>query len=67
MMPAWTAEEHLGDRDKRFEDRFKVGSERVDGIRITSTFLALFYTNLCLASHVKFHHTLITLCFFITK
>ena len=52
MMPAWTAEENLGDRDKGFEDRFKVGSESVDGIRMTSRFLAVFYTNLCLASQV---------------
>lgn len=39
-MSAWTSEENLQGRDKRFEDRFKVGKKSVDGIRMTLRFLA---------------------------
>lgn len=42
----------LGGRVTRFVDRFKVGSKSMHGIRMTSRFLALFYTNLCLAIQV---------------
>lgn len=39
-MSAWTSEETLQGRDKRFEDRCKVGKKSVDGIRMTLRFLA---------------------------
>ena len=39
-MSAWTSEETLQGRDKRFEDRCKVGKKSVDGLRMTLRFLA---------------------------
>lgn len=65
MMSAWTSEENLQGRDKRFEDRFKVGRS-VDGIRMTLRFLAFIQCMLGISS-MKFQHSLITLCVLITK
>lgn len=58
MMPAWTSEGKFRRQSSKIEDRFRVGSERADRIRVTSGFLALFYVMFGTFG-VKFQHTLI--------